>query len=48
MYTTYFNINVSTKILSDTTYEASIYFKDDISPVKFTVDRTKKKVIGMY
>ncbi|XP_018567910.1 protein MLP2-like [Anoplophora glabripennis] len=47
MYTTYFNINISTKTLSDTTYEASLYFneKDDSIPIKFTTDRIERKII---
>lgn len=51
MYTTYFNINVVTKTISDTSYEASLYFKEKGSnknndPIKFTIDRIKRKVVG--
>lgn len=50
MYTTYFNISISTKILSETTYEASINFKgkEEIPSIKFIVDRIERKVIGTH
>ncbi|KAJ8920926.1 hypothetical protein NQ315_015719 [Exocentrus adspersus] len=49
-YTTYFDINVSTKVLTETTYEASLRFKgkDDMPPIKFVVDRQNRKVIEFH